>query len=202
MSEQVSPKPIRLPIPHPFRDPSDEGLRVCFISRDPQRQYKDLINPLKIACISKISGVDKIRKKFKPYEARRNLCAAFDLFLADSSVVPLLPKLLGRVFFDKKKQPVSVKVNAKTPQDVAQELQDAIRATYLFQTSASSTSVCIGTVAQSASQVAANLEAVVKLLGKKLPGGLSNIRSVHVKTADSAALPIYVRAASEEAAQQ
>ncbi len=48
-------------------------------------------------------GVTKLRQKYKPHEAKRQLCAGYDWFLADERVVPLLPKLLGKSFFDKKK---------------------------------------------------------------------------------------------------
>jgi len=48
-------------------------------------------------------GVSKLRQKYKPYEAKRQLCFSYDFFLADERVLPLLPPLLGKVFFDKKK---------------------------------------------------------------------------------------------------
>ena len=42
-----------------------------------------------------VIGVSKLRAKYESHEAKRALCAAYDLFLADERVVPLLPKLLG-----------------------------------------------------------------------------------------------------------
>jgi hypothetical protein len=46
--------------------------------------------------------------KWKPYENRRGLLKEHDLFLADDRVVPLLPTLLGKQFFNAKKyvQPI------------------------------------------------------------------------------------------------
>lgn len=90
-------------VKHPWRNAEDESFNVCLITKDPQRQYKDLINPLGLKSISKITGVTKLRTKFKPFEVRRQLCNAHDIFLADERVLPLLPKLLGKVFFEKKK---------------------------------------------------------------------------------------------------
>lgn len=197
MSEKKNLKPVRLPLPFPFRDAKSENLSVCLITKDPQRRFKDLVNPLQLTSITKIIGISKLRDKFKPYEAKRMLCGSFDVFLADSSVIPMLPKLLGKTFFDKKKQPASVSLNRTTPEELQNELKEAIESTYFHQTSGSSASILVGDVSQSDAHVAANIEAVVKLLGKRLSNGLSNIRSVLVKTADSVALPVYVRTTPE-----
>ena len=51
-------------------------------------------------------GVDKLKGKFRPFEARRQLLQDHDLFLADDRVVPMLPKLLGKIFFNAKKYEV------------------------------------------------------------------------------------------------
>ena len=48
-------------------------------------------------------GISKLKAKYKPFEAKRQLCNAFDLFLADDSIVHFLPKALGKSFFQRKK---------------------------------------------------------------------------------------------------
>jgi ribosome biogenesis protein UTP30 len=50
-----------------------------------------------------VVGIEKLKGKFKPFEARRALLKENGMFLADERVVPLLPKLLGRKWFDAKK---------------------------------------------------------------------------------------------------
>ena len=76
---------------------------ICLITKDPQREYKDLLESHKIKFISRVVGVEKLKGKFKPFEARRMLMKENDLFLADERVVPLLPGLLGKAFFKAKK---------------------------------------------------------------------------------------------------
>jgi ribosome biogenesis protein UTP30 len=73
------------------------------ITKDPQRRYKDLLASHNIKFISRVVGVEKLKGKFKPFEARRLLLQENGLFLADERVVPLLPKLLGAMFFKAKK---------------------------------------------------------------------------------------------------
>ena len=45
--------------------------------------------------MAKVVGTSKLRTKYESHEAKRNLCAAYDLFLADERILPSLPKLLG-----------------------------------------------------------------------------------------------------------
>lgn len=89
------------PLAHPVVDPRTSP--VCLITKDPQREYKDLLETNKIRFISRVVGVTKLKGKFKPFEARRLLLKENDLFLADERVIPLLPGLLGKKFFEAKK---------------------------------------------------------------------------------------------------
>lgn len=45
----------------------------------------------------------KLREKYRQFEQKRQLCDSYDLFMADERVLPMLPGLLGKTFFDKKK---------------------------------------------------------------------------------------------------
>jgi len=89
------------PLSHPVIDPRTTP--ICLITKDPQREYKDLLESHDIKFISRVVGVEKLKGKFKPFEARRMLLKENGLFLADDRVIPLLPKLLGKAFFNAKK---------------------------------------------------------------------------------------------------
>lgn len=84
---------------------------------------------------SQVIGVSKLRAKFKPYEAKRLLLKSYDLFLADDRVLPVLPSLLGKKFFEKKKQPVPIDLSKG---DLRAEVESARRASYLFVAKGSS----------------------------------------------------------------
>ena len=86
---------------HPIIDPRITP--ICLITKDPQRQYKDLLESHNIKFINRVVGIEKLKGKFKPFEARRMLLKENGLFLADERVVPLLPGLLGKAFFKAKK---------------------------------------------------------------------------------------------------
>jgi ribosome biogenesis protein UTP30 len=89
------------PIKYPLVDPRTSS--VCLITKDPQREYKDLLEEAGVRFISRVVGVEKLKGKFKSFEARRALLRENALFLADERVIPLLPRLLGKIFFTAKK---------------------------------------------------------------------------------------------------
>ncbi|KAJ3340123.1 UDP-glucose-4-epimerase [Gonapodya sp. JEL0774] len=96
-------KPIKVPLPHSFL-PSSAS--VCLITKDPQREYKDKLDASPDGearkLVNKVIGVSKLKAKYKPFEAKRQLVKEYDLFLADERVLPLLPKILGKKFFEAK----------------------------------------------------------------------------------------------------
>ena len=47
------------------------------------------------AGIKKVVGLSKLKSKYEAFEAKRQLCDSYDLFLADERVLPSLPKLIG-----------------------------------------------------------------------------------------------------------
>jgi ribosome biogenesis protein UTP30 len=141
--------------------------------------------------VSKIVGLSKLRTKYEPHEARRALCKAFDLFLADTRILPMLPRALGKSFFSSKKQPVPVELRGGPGRDWAAAVRRALDATYLHRVGGTCVNIRVGRTSQSPDQVAANVEAA---LGGALPHlvrGWSGVRSVLLKLAGSAALPVY-----------
>jgi ribosome biogenesis protein UTP30 len=73
------------------------------IVKDPQREWKDKVQEANLSKVTKVIGVGKLRDKFKPFESKRQLCSQYNLFVADDRVVEMLPKILGKTFFLKKK---------------------------------------------------------------------------------------------------
>lgn len=45
--------------------------------------------------MAKVVGLSKLKTKYESHESKRQLCAAYDLFVADERIIPSLPKLLG-----------------------------------------------------------------------------------------------------------
>lgn len=191
-------QPSRIVLPHPYTAPD---ATVCLFSKDPQRTYKDMVEAAGLqARVTRVVGIAKLKGKHKSFEARRALLHAHDLFVVDDRVARLLPPLLGKTFYGAKKNPIPISVPvAKEGGDAAaeakalrEELDKALRSTHVLLAPGTTTSVKVALVGQSAEAVQENVLAVAaQLVEKFVPGKWAGVRSMHVKTADSVALPIW-----------
>jgi len=177
-------KPVPLNMPHPYQ--SLDSAEVCLITKDPQREYKDKLAELGVR--AKVIGISKLKKKHKEYEAKRRLMGAYEVFLADARVLPMLPPLLGKGFFVKRKLPVGVDLTKK---DLKGELEKAVSGSLYRHAAGTCNSFQIGTTVQSASQLVDNAVAIVEQAVKRIPGQWTNVMSLSLRTTNSVALPFY-----------
>jgi len=192
-------------IPHPIY--RFDGAEVCLIVKDApggdggkqpkggNKGAKAKARAQKLAeaaGVSKVIAVSKLKSKYEPHEAKRALANAFDLFLADARVVPSLARLLGKAFFRAKKQPVPVDLRGR---DWETPVSEAVRATYFYRGGGSCVNIRVARSSFSAEQVAENVESALRALVPKLAPGnggrWGGVRSVLLKSASSAALPVY-----------
>ncbi|EME28892.1 Putative ribosome biogenesis protein [Galdieria sulphuraria] len=185
LPERKSWKPCALPLPHPIYVAGES--EVCFIVKDPQRQIKDYIADHHISGISKVIGVSKLRKKYSTFALKRQFVQAYDLFLADDRVVPMLAKTLGKECFRKKKVPIPIRMN----KDIGRDVQRALNRTYLFCVEGPCSSARIGKMSFDNDAIIENVLSCVGTLFESSPGGWENIQSLLLKTVDSLALPIF-----------
>ena len=145
----------------------------------------------KIRSISRVVGVAKLKGKFKPFDARRRLVEDHDVFLADDRIVPTLPNLCGKVFFDAKKNPITVEITKKG-EALRKELDSAISGTTFVKNKGSCSSIKVGYLNKhSAQELTENVIALLPAVLGKVKGGWENVHNLDVKTGNSAALPIW-----------
>jgi ribosome biogenesis protein UTP30 len=183
------------------------------MTADPQRTYKDIVAneafPEELRSkIGRVIGMEKLKKKYKSYESKRQLLAEYDMFLADDRIYPALTEFLGKVFNSaKNKRPISISLTQQLPKDkdgkrprvvrspesLAKEIETALKATYVHLSSSATTSIKVGRLSQEPKQIQENIQAVVdKLVEKFVPRGWRNIRGLHVKGPTTVALPIWL----------
>lgn len=182
-------KPVSIPLPHPLY--SVEETEVCLFVKDHKgeghKESKAKVKAEKIPGIAKVLGLSKLKTKYESHEAKRQLCNSYDLFLADDRIIPSLPKLIGKSFFKKKKQPIPVQLTGK---DWAGQVRKACGATYLFLTGSSMT-LRVAKATQSEKECTENIIAAIDHVADKVPGKKKGIKSLYLKSLDSVALPIY-----------
>lgn len=110
----------------------------------------------------------------------------------------MLPKLLGKPFYAKSsKVPIPVNFEGaealKNPNRLKSELKKALDSTYVHLSAAASTSIRVGLSSFTPEQLVENIDATVNaLVEKKIPAGWRGVRSFHIKSPNSAALPIWM----------
>lgn len=103
-------KPQRIKLPHPFWP----GSEVCVFVKDDledrgkkgylkkRKLWKNLVkrevakNPASLGAVKKVICVEKLKKEFKQFEAKRQLAHSYDLFLCDKSIIEIMPRELGK----------------------------------------------------------------------------------------------------------
>ncbi|EPS72814.1 hypothetical protein M569_01942, partial [Genlisea aurea] len=183
--------PWRIPLSNPIWGAESQ---VCLIIDDrpqtptpPSDHLKKLIKSQNIP-VSKVLKISKLKSDFKPYESRRKLCGSYDLFLVDRRVIHLLPKLIGKEFFKKKKLPLAVDLSKKC---LKSQVNKALGNALFYLRTGTCSVMKIGKVDMEKEDIVQNvmdaIAGAVQLIPKKWEG----IRSLHLKCSDSVALPIY-----------
>lgn len=192
-----TPRPLDIKLPHPFQgDAKEHGTRVCVFSKDPARELKDQLAELKVPCIAKVIGVSKLKKNFKQYKDKRQLLTDYDLFLSDIRVYKMLPELLGKEFYSKKKYPCPLKLHGFTDnKELQKQLNQAAKATYFMQGNGPNYSLRIGLASQDASNVAENVEQALPFALAYVAANddikFSSVQSISLKLGESPELPIF-----------
>mmetsp|Transcript_20823 Transcript_20823/g.34334 ORF Transcript_20823/g.34334 Transcript_20823/m.34334 type:complete len:434 (+) Transcript_20823:112-1413(+) len=176
-------KLIRVPLPHAWR--SLEETQVTLIVKDPQRTFKDKFAAQDVNV--KVIGIEKLRKKYVPFEAKRRLMGSCDVMFADDRVLPMLPRLLGSQFFKANKLPLALNLQKA---DLRTELERAVGGAMLRPTPGTCCDLVVATSSLTTSQIADNVEAAVEVIVCR-KGGWRNIQAIHLRAANSVALPIF-----------
>lgn len=151
-----SPKPQMIKVEHPFLT-EEQRSRVCVIVKDPVRAFKDQIQSLNIPCIAKVLGYDKLRRNFHQFKDKRALLKDYDAFLADIRVYKMLPELLGKEFYGKKKYPCPIKVHGfDSPKELEKQLNEAAAATFFALGNGPNYSVRVGKTFQKEKDIGKN----------------------------------------------
>jgi len=174
--------PIQIPLSNPIYE---EDLEICVFTKDPQKEFKEKFQQQNVK-VAKIIGITKLKKNYKTFEARRQLCSSYDLFLADDRIIPMLPKALGNPFFKRKKQPIAIKINSNLQNQI-----ESIRNSTFFFLSGTCCAVKVGKSNLTCEEIVENILQCSEHIASKIPKKWKNVQSINIKTTDSIALPIY-----------
>jgi ribosome biogenesis protein UTP30 len=185
-------KPVRIPLPNPIYD--FENTEMCLFVKDDKSGAGHKAAKRRVssfadkAGISKVVGTSKLRTKYESYEAKRNLCRQFDIFLADDRILPSLPKLLGKSFFRRRKQPIPIDMRAA---DLPAQIDKARKCTTLTLSGGSCLSIRFARSSFAVDAAVSNAKATLAGAMQHIPKGWDNVQAIFIKSADSVALPVF-----------
>eukprot|EP00929_Paragymnodinium_shiwhaense_P095351 TRINITY_DN5643_c0_g1_i1.p1 TRINITY_DN5643_c0_g1~~TRINITY_DN5643_c0_g1_i1.p1 ORF type:complete len:408 (-),score=147.24 TRINITY_DN5643_c0_g1_i1:261-1484(-) len=186
-------KPFMIPLPHSLYDEKSE---ICFLSKDPQKKYKELLlQKHPVPGLTKVIGIDKLGRNYKSLEQKRALADSYDLFLCDIAVAEMMPKLLGSVFYNKKKKPpIPVRLREANPEE---QLKKAINGTPLRIPSGPCLTIKFGRADMGEECLTKNAATVIAYVVRHLKE--TAIQAISVKSTESPALPVWRRARADGA---
>ena len=100
----------------------------------------------------------------------------------------MLPPLLGKTFFTKRRLPTPIDLKKK---DLRAELQRVAGGTTFRHSAGTSNSFQVGTAAQTVDELTENVLSAVEQVVERLPGKWSNLQALNLRTTNSVALPFY-----------
>jgi len=212
-----SAKPIRIEIPHPlvkvatpspsenregfseeYDDSHLEDINACLIVKEDSKAWvQELVArfPIELNCVKKVLGLQSLRTKHGSFTQRRELLDRFDIFFADDRILPMLTQALGGKFFQKKKQPIPIRLSRKEALPFA--IQNCLKSTFLYIGAGTCLTVKAGNTAMPPSNLVSNVLSICSTVPTKVPRKWLNIRSISLKTTASVALPIYNKTPEE-----
>jgi ribosome biogenesis protein UTP30 len=179
-------KPYQIPLVHSLY--GRDGMDFCLITKDPVAEYATYLEQHPVDGCSKVLGIRQLKDKFSTYQLKRELVQSYDLFLCDDRVSTVLPPLLGKAFFTRKKQPFPVRC---TGRNWEKNLASARDSTFFFLTAGPCTAVKVASSSFEPSQVVENIMGALEAIVARVPRKWNNVQAIHLKTSQSAALPLY-----------
>jgi len=184
-SPEIHKQPFRIPIKHSLY--AIDGAEICLLTKDPQSTYKEMLAKSPVKGITKVIGMQQLRHNYIKYQDKRILLKSYQLFLADERIIPLLRPLLGKKFFESKRQPIPVNLTAK---DLAKELTKARDCTFLYL-HGPCCSIRMARSSFTKEQIVENIMSAIDPILNRLPKKIKGVQGIYIKTADSIAIPLY-----------
>lgn len=195
--KDLSKTPHKIPLPNPLHTHHLPHLNLCLIIDDrpvksPSRVTAEVaLKKIKSQDIpiTKVLKLSKLKSDCKSFEGRRNLYNSFDRFFADKRLVPLLPSVLGKQFYKKKKVPVPLDLRGSV--GWKEQIERACNSALLCLGSGTCSVMRVGENGMESDEIVENFVAAIKGIAEVVPKKWGGIRALHVKLSDSLALPIY-----------
>lgn len=186
-------KPRMLTVPHSIYDLEDA--KVCLFIKD-DLINEDSLNRIEILKEDKLKNLGQIitvkdlKTKYHSYESKRKLLNEYDIFLTDSSIANMIPKLLGKIFFQSSKFPLTISITDNKRElsidKLIKNFNKSLNSIGYMLPMGVNMSIKLGMLGQTIENLIENIKTIFKFLEK------FSIRSIQIKLKNSPSLPLYI----------
>ena len=194
---QAVQKPIRVKIPNTLFSPDDEGEEhsICLFCRTEDKESLEAyLESHPIDGLAKVISLTEAKKHYKQFKDKKSLLSSHTHFLCDERIFQHLYNFLGVTFSARDNRPLPI--HFANLGQLSAAVAKAVNSAH-FRKAGRLISIRLGHTALTPAAVTENILEGVPFAVEKLKNNWKDVHSVHVKTADSASLPVYSRSSNE-----
>lgn len=159
--------PLVIQLPHPIFS-VEEGDNAIFFIADNDQQTKSRLEEVPVRGVEKVVNIGKARLRLGTYKLKRELMHNYRVYLADESVTPLMPAIIGKKAMEAKRYPIPVRTKTKDAQGLAENIKKALSSTQLFLFG-NHTSIRAARINSSTEEILSNVCAVLDGVNTYIP---------------------------------
>lgn len=189
------PRTLRILLPH-VPQSCDE---VCFIVPSLEKAKKDQVDNTIEHYEKLLSGIGikkfniiplyQLLREYETFEMKRHLAEMYDLFLVASNISGKVLHFLGKIFIQKRKQPIPIHMDRT---NLKGEFDRCMKKTSMAIHSRGDSFISqIGYDRMESNLIVENISAFVKNIQNQFPGGAKNVRIINIKGHQTKAVPLY-----------
>ena len=179
--------PIVVKLPNSIFSVDNGDNAILFVS-DNDTTTKNHLRDVPVKGLEKVIALAKARKNLATYKLKRDLSKNYKVYLADESIIPMMPSIIGKKAMDMKKIPYPVKTKVASSEKLAEYISSAL----------SSTQIClfgpcnvihVARFDHSDDEIVANLEVILTAINQHVP--FLAVDSLILKSAQGKGIVLY-----------
>lgn len=173
----------------------EEDNTICLFCRSDDKEIINAYlekNP--IEGLTKVVSINDAKKHYTQIKDKKQLLKDHSHFICDSRIAGQLYNILGSTFSSRNDYPVQI--NFTNPAQLPALIKTVIGSTY-FNMAGKNISIRLGHTGMKANQVQENIMEGLPFAIEKLQNDWKDVHSIHLKTSDSASLPLYSKLPDE-----
>jgi len=163
-----------------------------FCRTDDKKEIEEFLSAQPIIGVSKVLSINDVKKYYVQIKDKKTLLKAHTHFICDARIAPHLYNLLGSTFSARNNFPVQITF---TKASMLPSIITKIVSSTYCHLKGTNVSIRFGHLGMSAEDVLENMLEGVTCFVSKLKNEWKDVHSIHIKSSDSASLPVYSKSA-------